>query len=132
MSEPGWSRCPVVRHIGGSHRQRVARTSAVEVRGSFQGEFHRIRIIFVLWGQRVGGGGAMSEEPRKGRQNLAHGVSRGLDAASLSPQPSPPLGERVAEGRVRSFSPGLTPWAKFFWPTGPGMRLSHRAASQSL
>jgi hypothetical protein len=56
--------------------------------------------------------------PRSGRNNVAHGVSRGLTSLPSPPSPLPPARERGAEGGVRAFSPGLAPWATIFRPFG--------------
>jgi len=40
-----------------------------------------------------------------GRQNIAHGVSRGLARLTLTPVPSPARRERGAEGGVRAMEP---------------------------
>ncbi len=55
-------------------------------------------------------------KPRQGRQNLAHGASRGLRARPLPPSPLP---RRAGEGEqkgVGRFYPGLAPWATIFRP----------------
>jgi hypothetical protein len=65
-----------------------------------------------------------TKKPRQGRQNMAHGVSRGLKAHPL-PLPPPPLGRgRGIEGEGGVAIPGLTPWATFYRPSGPGARRS--------
>jgi hypothetical protein len=43
--------------------------------------------------------------PRSGRNNVAHGVSRGWEAPSLTPSPLPPARERGAEGGERVSEP---------------------------
>ncbi len=44
-------------------------------------------------------------EAAKRRQTVAHGASRGLLSASLTPAPLPPARERGAEGGARAGSP---------------------------
>jgi hypothetical protein len=57
--------------------------------------------------------------PRSGRQNLAHGVSRGFEVAPSSPfPPLAPARERGEQRGCGPSNPGLAPWANLFRPYG--------------
>ena len=60
-------------------------------------------------------------QPRQGRQNVAHGASRGVTRAALSPlPPSPGLRGRGNKRGWGPFFPGLRPGLGYSAPNGAG------------
>ena len=62
----------------------------------------------------------MALKPRQGRQNLAHGVSRGSQVRPLSPTPPPPGGGGGKEGGGGRSAQGFRPRLLSCAPTGGG------------